>query len=95
MHARTFLTLAVASALVLGAAAAPASAAPPTVDRVLGDDAFAIAVAASKVQFASTADVVVIANGDSLHGGLAGATTASALGGPLLLVEKSRIAAVV
>ena len=95
MHARTFLTLAVASALVLGAAAAPASAAPPTVDRVLGDDASAIAVAASKAQFASTADVVVIANGDSLHGGLAGATTASALGGPLLLVEKSRIAAAV
>ncbi|GAA1758072.1 cell wall-binding repeat-containing protein [Agromyces humatus] len=66
-----------------------------TVKRIAGADRYATAVAISKSRFASTAPVVYLASGETFPDALAGAPSAGAAKGPVLLTQHGRLPSVV
>ncbi|WP_382309938.1 cell wall-binding repeat-containing protein [Herbiconiux sp. UC225_62] len=67
----------------------------PRVDRIDGADRFAVAAAVSKSAFAPHAPVAYVASGTVFADALSGSAVAGAQGGPVLLVTKDSIPAVI
>ncbi|MGD8166165.1 cell wall-binding repeat-containing protein [Herbiconiux sp. P16] len=67
----------------------------PRVDRIDGADRFAVAAAVSKSTFAPHAPVAYVASGTVFPDALSGSAVAGAKGGPVLLVTKDSIPAVI
>jgi putative cell wall-binding protein len=63
------------------------------IERLSGDDRFAVAVRASQEAFPDGADVVYLASGMSFPDALAGSGAAGYRGGPLLLVRRDSVSA--
>jgi len=82
---------------LLPALAAPnVAAAPTTIDRLSGADRYATGVEVSKAAYpAAGVPVAYVATGENFPDALAGGAAASHAGGPLLLVTKDAVPAVV
>lgn len=94
--ASLLLVVALAVATVVVAQAPPGLAAPASsVDRIGGADRFATAVEVSKQAFPTGAPIAFLASGLDYPDALSAAPIAAALGGPLLLTERSTLPPVV
>lgn len=90
---RALWILGAVAVLLAGVGVAPAQAADPAYFRQSGADRYGTAAAVSSKAFPNGADNVFLASGTTFPDALAGASLAAALGGPILLAQKSTLPA--